>query len=157
MDISKAIDCINHDISLTKLRRYGVNFNALQWIRSYLSAREHFVSWNQTHSPTLNLNIDVSQESITSTILSFVLFAVHYMSIMTIDDAITSTILSFVLFAVHYMFIMTINDAITSTILSFVLFAVHYMFIMTINDAIQILNTGLSKVAFLDTNKLGLK
>ena len=59
MDLSKIFDFVNHDILLTKLRRYSVNFNALQRIKSYLSVREHFVSWNQSHSHTLNLNIGI--------------------------------------------------------------------------------------------------
>ena len=53
MDLSKAIDCLNHKILLTKI--------PLRWIRSYLSNREHFVSWNQIHSTSLNLNIGVPQ------------------------------------------------------------------------------------------------
>ena len=47
-------DCVNHVLLLTKLRRYGVNFDPLQWIKSNISVRENFVSWNQTHSPSLN-------------------------------------------------------------------------------------------------------
>ena len=31
-------------------------------VNSYLSDREHFASWNQTHSPLLNLNIGVPKE-----------------------------------------------------------------------------------------------
>ena len=53
MDLTKAFHCVNHDILKPKLRRCGINFNALQWIKSYLSLREPFVSWNQTNSPTL--------------------------------------------------------------------------------------------------------
>ena len=59
MDLSKAFDCVNHNILLSKLRRYGIHEAALQCVNSYLSDREHFVSWNQTHSPLLNLNIGV--------------------------------------------------------------------------------------------------
>ena len=64
MDLSKAFDCVNHNILLSKLKRYGIHENALQWINSYLLDREHFVSWNQMHSPPLNLNIGVPQDSI---------------------------------------------------------------------------------------------
>ena len=44
----------------------------LQWINSYLSDSEHFVSWNQTHSPLLNLNIGVPQCSILEPLLCLI-------------------------------------------------------------------------------------
>ena len=50
MDLSKAFDCVDHKILFTKIKRYGVHSTPLRWIRSYLSNREHFVSWNQIHS-----------------------------------------------------------------------------------------------------------
>ena len=54
--LSKAFDCIDHNILLTKIKRYGVNSTPLRLIRSYLSNREHFVSWNQIQSTSLNYN-----------------------------------------------------------------------------------------------------
>ena len=59
MDLSKAFNCVVHNILLSKLKRYGIHETALQWINSYLSDSEYFVSWNQTHSPILNLNTGV--------------------------------------------------------------------------------------------------
>ena len=59
MDLSKAHDCVDHNILLSKFKRYGIHETALQWINSYLTDREHFVSWNQTHSLLLDLNIGV--------------------------------------------------------------------------------------------------
>ena len=81
---------MDHNILLSKLKRSGIDETALQWINSYLSDREHFVSWNQTHSPLLNLNIGVSQGSI----LLPLLFLIY------INDIVNNiNILSFVLFA----------------------------------------------------------
>ena len=48
MDLSKAFDCVDHNILLSKLKRYSIHETALQYINSYLADREHFVSWNQS-------------------------------------------------------------------------------------------------------------
>ena len=118
---------MDHNILLFKLKRDGIHETALQWINSYLSDREHFVSWNQTHSPSLNLNIGVLQGSI----LKLLLFLIY------VNDIINySNILSFVLFA---------DD---TTI---------YVQHDSVDGAIQILNSELAKVAErFDSNKLTL-
>ena len=94
---------------------------------SYLYNREHFVSWNQIQSTSLNLNIGVTQGSILGPLL-----VLSYIN----DIVNSSNVLSFVLFAddttVYFQ-----NDSIDS--------------------AIEILNTELAKVAlWFDSNKLTL-
>ena len=41
MDMSKAFDCINHDMLLFKLRSPCVSPSALEWFKSYLKARSY--------------------------------------------------------------------------------------------------------------------
>ena len=36
MDLSKAFDCVDHNILSSKLKRYDIHKTALQWISSYL-------------------------------------------------------------------------------------------------------------------------
>ncbi|KAH3869154.1 hypothetical protein DPMN_032315 [Dreissena polymorpha] len=40
MDLSKAIDCLPHDILLHKLQAYGVSENSIKLLKSYLSNRQ---------------------------------------------------------------------------------------------------------------------
>ena len=39
MDLSKAFDSVDHDLLLAKFNAYGINLDALQLLRSFLSKR----------------------------------------------------------------------------------------------------------------------
>ena len=43
LDVSKAFDCVNHDILLSKLAYYGVLDDSLVWFASYLSCHRQRV------------------------------------------------------------------------------------------------------------------
>ena len=55
MDLSKAFDCISHDLLFTKLHAYGISLNAGTFIYSYLKHRKQNVKINDVFScfPTL--------------------------------------------------------------------------------------------------------
>ena len=40
MDLSKAFDCVSQDLLLAKLSAYGLNLDALQLMKSYLTSRK---------------------------------------------------------------------------------------------------------------------
>ena len=43
MDLSKAFDCLNHELLIAKLSAYGFSPNALRLIHSYLSERKQMI------------------------------------------------------------------------------------------------------------------
>ena len=69
MDLSKAFDCVNHDLLIAKLSAYGLNMDALQLIRSYLSNRQQRVKINSSFSDWKEIKIGVPQGSVLGPLL----------------------------------------------------------------------------------------
>ena len=64
VDLEKAFDTVNHNVLLSKLDHYGINSNANNWIRSYLSNRKQNVSLNGVTSDNKDITCGVPQGSI---------------------------------------------------------------------------------------------
>ena len=64
MDLSKAIDTINHDLLLAKLHAYGFDKKAILLIKTYLSNRWHRTKINSSFSSWKELLFGVPQGSV---------------------------------------------------------------------------------------------
>lgn len=69
MDLSKAFDCINHELLLAKLYAYGFSIEALTMIKSYLSNRKQRVKINTAFSTWSDLLLGVPQGSVLGPLL----------------------------------------------------------------------------------------
>ena len=69
MDLSKAFDCISHDLLIAKLNAYGFHRNAVKYVYSYLIGRRQCVKLNGTFSKFQTLLAGVPQGSILGPIL----------------------------------------------------------------------------------------
>ena len=69
MDLSKAFDCIPHDLLIAKLAAYGLDENSLVYIYSYLKRREQCVGINNTYSNFQLILSGIPQGSVLGPIL----------------------------------------------------------------------------------------
>ena len=63
-DLSKAFDCILHDLLIAKLHAYGVEMKSLRFLYSYLNGREQRVKINDKYSSFEEILFGVPQDSI---------------------------------------------------------------------------------------------
>ena len=69
MDLSKAYDCVNHDLIILKLEAYGAGENSLRFIQNYLSQRQQRVKLGSSFCEWLEIILGIPQESILGPIL----------------------------------------------------------------------------------------
>ena len=99
LDLSKAFDTLDHTILLDKLLYYGIKGTELAWLKSYLTNRTQFVSYDGTNSRTLSITTGVPQGSILGSLL-FIIYMndIHdasskFHAILFADDTnLTSTL-----------------------------------------------------------------
>ena len=68
-DLSKAFDCIDHELLIAKLYAHGFDLNAVKLMKSYLSQRYQRVNINSNYSTWLEILFGVPQGSIMGPLL----------------------------------------------------------------------------------------
>ena len=69
LDMSKALESLNHELLIQKLRHIGLSSQAILWFQSYLSSRYQTVRINSSLSDFLPVTTAVPQGSILGPLL----------------------------------------------------------------------------------------
>ena len=69
MDLSKAYDCIPHDLWIAKLHAYRISMQARKLLYSYLTNRKQRVKINNSFSDWFKIKVGVPQGSVLGSLL----------------------------------------------------------------------------------------
>uniref|UniRef100_A0A1B6LG28 Reverse transcriptase domain-containing protein n=2 Tax=Graphocephala atropunctata TaxID=36148 RepID=A0A1B6LG28_9HEMI len=72
-DLSKAFDCVSHELLVNKLQYYKIEGSALKIFQSYLKNRKQYVVYNDKESSSLDVNCGVPQGSVLGPILFIIM------------------------------------------------------------------------------------
>ena len=84
-DLSKAFDCLDHELVIVKLNAYGFSLTALKLVHNYLSNRKQRSKINSTYSSLLKILFGVPQGSILGPLL-FNIFLIDLFFIIEDSD-----------------------------------------------------------------------
>ena len=89
-DLSKAFDCLEHDLLIAKLYAYGFDLNAVKLIQSYLSNRYQRVNINSTYSSCFEIIFGVPQGSIMGPLLFNIDLSDLFMFLLESESDVTN-------------------------------------------------------------------